>query len=196
MQTLACRRSSILSLLLLVAFVLSCRAEPTVATSTSTPMPTIAVKSYTSAEAGLSIQYPEEWIVERTIIEGFNATIFRRTVEEDAPELTVFSAEAKGRSVHQVLDEALSLVQMLRGEAGKDWQVSEAEPAILGGRQGLRFLVEYTHASSGARHRVYLMGIADDGMSYAFVADAPLDEWDQSWRVFEAMFDSVRFGAE
>jgi len=111
-------------------------------------------------------------------------------------ELAIFCGAAQGASADQVSDEALSLAQMLRGEAGKDWQVGEAEPAILGGRQGRKLFGEYTHAPSGARHRLYLMGISGDSLSYAFVADAPLDEWDQSWRVFEAMLDGVRFGTE
>ncbi len=195
MRSLACRRVLMLSLLLLVALMLSCRGKPMTATPTVTPMPTIGVKSYTSAEEGLSIQYPEGWIVERTIIEGFDAVIFRETVEEGAPELTVFSTTAEGRTVPQVLDETLSIVQMLRGEASKDWQVSEAEPATIGGRQGVRLLAEYTHAPSGARHRIYLIGVVTENMNYAFVADASLDELDRGWHSLEAMLDSVRFEA-
>ena len=32
--------------------------------------------------------------------------------------------------------------------------------------------------------------------SAAFVADAPLDEWDKNWPIFEAMLESLRFGAK
>jgi len=189
-------RSSILGLMgLLVASGLSCKAAPTVATPIPTPMAIAGIKTYTDEEVGLSVQYPEGWIVERTIIEGFDAVIFRETVEEGAPELTVFSTIAEGRTVRQVLDETLSIVQMLRGEASKDWQVSEAEPATIGGRQGLRLFAEYTHAPSGARHRIYLIGVVTENMSYAFAADSPLDEEDQTQWVFESMLDSVRFEA-
>jgi len=189
-------RSSILGLMgLLVASGLSCKAAPTVATPMPTPMAIAGIKTYTDEEVGLSVQYPEGWIVERTIIEGFDAVIFRETVEEGAPELTVFSTIAEGRTVRQVLDETLSIVQMLRGEASKDWQVSEAEPATIGGRQGLRLFAEYTHAPSGARHRIYLIGVVTENMNYALVADASLDELDRGWHSLEAMLDSVRFEA-
>lgn len=188
------RRTSILSLLgLLMVSILSCKAAPTVATPMSTPMASAGIKAYTSEEAKLSIQCPEGWIVERTILEDLDAMIFRETVEEDAPELIVLSGSAEGRSADQVLDEALSLVQVLSGEAEKGWQVGEAESVTLGERQGRRIFAEYTCASSGLRHKVYLVGMVGDGLNYAFVADAPLDEWDQNWPIFEAMLDSLRF---
>jgi hypothetical protein len=138
------------------------------------------------------------WIVERTILEGLNAMIFRETVEEDAPELVVLSGSAEGQNAGQVLDEALSLIQTLSGEAKEDWQGGEAKSVTLGERQGRRILAEYTRPTSGLRHKIYLLGIADGSLnvarvSAAFVAGAPLDEWDQNWPIFEAMLDSLRF---
>jgi hypothetical protein len=192
------RRTSILGWMgLLVAFVISCTAAPIVETPTPTPVPAIpvSVRTYASEEAKLSIQYPEGWIVERTILEDLDAMIFRETVEEEAPELIVLSGSAEDRSADQVLNEALSLVQVLSGEAEKDWQVGEAESVTLGERQGRRIFAEYTCATSGLRHKVYLVGIVGDGLSYAFAADASLDEWDKNWPIFEAMLDSLRFGA-
>jgi hypothetical protein len=191
------RRTSILSLLgLLMASMLSCKAGPTVATPLPTPMASAGTKAYTSEEAKLSIQCPEGWIVERTILEDLDAMIFRETVEEDAPELIVLSGSAEGRRADQVLDEALSIVQVLSGEAERDWQVGGAESVTLGERQGRRIFAEYTCANSGIGHKVYLVGMVGDGLNYAFVADAPLDEWDQSWPIFEAMLESLHFGAK
>ena len=186
------RRISISSLVgLLVALMLSCKAAPTVATPM--PTPTVGIKAYTDEEAKLSIQYPEGWIVERTILEDLNAMIFRETVEEDAPELIVLSGSAEDWNADQVLDEALSLIQMLGGEAEKDWQIGEAESITLGEWQGRRLFAEYTSATSGVRHKVYLVGIVGDSLNYAFVADASLDDWDKNWLIFEAMLDSLRF---
>ena len=181
-----------------MALMLSCKAAPTVATPMPAPMLTTpaGVQACTSEEANISIQYPEGWIVERTILEDLNAMIFRETVEEDAPELIVLSGSAEGRDADQVLDEALSLIQTLGGEGKKDWQVGEAESVTIGERQGRRIFAEYTRATSGFRHKVYLLGIAGDGLNYAFVADAPLDEWDTNWPIFEAMLESLRFGAK
>jgi len=199
MRSRTYQRTSILGLAaLLMASMLSCQAAPTVTTPMPTPMPmaSAGTKAYTDEEANLSIQYPEGWIVERTILEDLNAVIFRETVEEDAPELTVLSGSAEDRSADQVFDEALSLVQVLSGEAEKGWQVGEAEPVTLGERQGRRIFAEYTCATSGIRHKVYLVGIPGGGLNYAFVADAQLDEWDQNWPIFEAMLDSLRFGAK
>ena len=126
-------------------------------------------------------------------MEGLNTMIFRETVEEDAPEFTVLSGSAEGQDADQVMNEALSLIQTLNGEASKDWQVGEAESATLGERQGQRLFAEYTRATSGVRHKAYLVGIVGDGLSYAFVADAPLDEWDKNWPIFEDMLDSLRY---
>lgn len=199
MRSRTYRRISILGLVgLLMALVLSCKAAPTVATPMPTPTASAGVQAYTDEEANLSIQYPEGWIVERTILEDLNATIFRETVEEDAPELIVLSGSAEGQDADQVLDEALALIQTLSGEADKDWQVGEAESVTLGEWQGRRIFAEYTSATSGVRHKVYLLGIVGDGLnvarvSAAFVADAPLDEWDKNWPIFEAMLDSLRF---
>ena len=151
------------------------------------------MKVYTDEAAKLSIQYPEGWIAERMIFEDFNVIIFRETVEEDAPELTILSGSAEDQRADQILDEALSLIQTLRGGASKDWQVGEAEPATLRERQGRRHFVEYTSATYGIRRKVYLLGIVGDSMNYAFIADVPLDDWDQNWRIFEAMLDSLRF---
>ncbi len=191
------RRISILSLIgLLMASMLSCKAAPMVVTPSPTLTVPAGVKSYTSEEAKLSIQYPEEWIVERTILEGLNAVLFRETVEEGAPEFTILSGSAEGQTTDQVLDEALLLIQTLGGEARKDWQVGEAESATLGERQGRQLFAEYTRAPSGVRHKVYLLAIVGHSLSYAFTADAPLDDWGQNWRIFEAMLDSLRFGAE
>ncbi len=189
------RRTSTLGWMgLLVAFVISCTAAPTVETPTPTPVPTIAagVRSYASEEANLSIQYPEGWIMERTILEGLNALIFRETVEEEAPELIVLSGSAEGQDADQFLGEVLLLVQTLGGEAKQDWQVGEAESVTLGERQGRRIFAEYTRAPSGLGHKVYL-AVVGDGLNYAFAADAPLDGWDQNWPIFEDMFDSLRF---
>jgi hypothetical protein len=180
-------------MVLLVISTLSCKAGPMVTTPMPTPTATVGLKAYTDEETRLSIQYPEGWIVERTILEGLNAMIFRETVEEDAPELTVLSGSAEGGGADLVLDEVLSLIQMLRGEAERDWQVGETESVTLGEWQGRRILAEYTRATSGIRHKVYLLGIVGDGLNYAFVADAPLDEWDQNWPIFEAMLASLRF---
>ena len=196
------QRISILSLVvLLMASMLSCKAAPTVATPMPTPTASAGIQAYTDEEAKLFIHYPEGWIVERTILEDLDATIFRETVEEDAPELIVLSGSAEGQDADQVLDEALALIQTLNGEASKDWQVGEAESATLGERQGQRIFAEYTSATSGFSHKVYLLGIAGDGLnvarvSAAFVADAPLDEWDKNWPIFEAMLASLRFGAK
>ncbi|MCK4472457.1 MAG: hypothetical protein KAW49_11815 [Anaerolineae bacterium] len=176
---------------LLMALMLSCKAAPTVATPM--PTPTVGIKAYTDEEAKLSIQYPEGWIVERTILEDLNAMIFRETVEEDAPELIVLSGSAEDWNADQILDEALSLIQMLGGEAEKDWQIGEAESVTLGEWQGQRLFAEYTSATSGVRHKVYLVGIVGDRLNYAFVADAPLDDWDKNWLIFEAMLNSLRF---
>ena len=197
MRSRTYRRISILSLLgLLMALVLSCKAAPTVATPMPTPTASAGIQAYTNEEANLSIQYPEGWIVERTILEDLDATIFRETVEEDVPELIVLSGSAEGQDADQVLDEALSLIQTLSGEADKDWQVGEAESVTIGERQGRRIFAEYTRATSGFRHKVYLLGIAGDGLNYAFVTDAPLDEWDKNWPIFEDMLESLRFGAK
>ena len=175
---------------LLMASMVSCKAAPAVATPTSTP--TAGIKVYTDEEAKLSIQYPEGWIVERTILEGLNTIILRESVEEGAPELVILSGSAKDQNTDQFLDDILSLIQMLRGEVSQDWQIGEAELATLGERQGRRLLAEYTHATSGVRHKVYLLGIANDSLSYAFIADAPLDDWVQNWPIFEAMLDSLQ----
>ena len=183
-------------LVLLMVSMLSCQAGPTVATPMPTPTATVGIKAYTDEEAKLSIQYPEGWIVERTILEGLNVMIFRETVEEGAPELTVLSGAAEGRSAHQVLEEALSLIKMLGGEAKRDWQVGEAESVAIGERQGRRIFAEYTRATSGIRHKVYLLGIVGDSLHYAFIADAPLNDWDRNWPIFEAMLESLRFGAK
>jgi hypothetical protein len=180
-------------LLLLVALLLSCTSAPPATTPIPTPAASGPFKTYTDEEAKLSIQYPEGWIVERTVLEGLNAMIFRETVEETAPELIVLSGSDAGRDAAQVLDEALSLVQALGGEAKRDWQVSEAEPVLLGERGGQKLTAEYVHAASDIRHQVYLVGMADGG-GYALVADAPLDDWDQNWPIFEAMLQSLRLG--
>ncbi len=188
------RRTLILSLLgLLMALVLSCKAAPIATTPMPTPTATVGIKAYTDQEAKLSIQYPEGWIMERTILEGLDTMIFRETVEEDAPELIVLSGSAQGQGADQVLEEALFLIQALSGEANRDWRVGEAETVTIGGRQGRRLFAEYTRASSGFRHKVYLLGIGGDGLKYAFTADAPLDEWDDNWPIFEAMLNSLRF---
>ena len=191
------QRLSSLSLLgLLMVSVLSCTAAPTVAT----PMPTLVlatpatgVKACTSEEAKISIQYPEGWIAERTILEGLNAMIFRETVEEESPELTALSGSAAGQDADQVLDDALALIQAMGGVADKDWQIGEPESANLGEWQGRQLFAEYTRATSGIRHRVYLIGIVGNGLSYAFIADAPLDDWERNWLIFEDMLDSLRF---
>ena len=94
------RRISILSLVgLLMVLMSSCKAAPTVTIPMPTPTPTASARVQTgsSEEAKISVQYPEGWIAERTILEGLNAMIFRETVEEDAPELTVLSAAAEGQ---------------------------------------------------------------------------------------------------
>jgi hypothetical protein len=188
------RRLSILSLLaLLMVSVLSCKAAPPTATPMPTPVAPADVETFTNEEAKLSIEYPEGWIVERTILENLNTMIFRETVEEDAPELTVFSGATEGQSPDQLLDETLSLVQMLGGGAKEDWQVGEAEPVTLDEWQGRQFFAEYARATSGVKHKVYLLGIVGDGLNYAFVADALFDEWDQNWYIFEAMLDSLQF---
>jgi hypothetical protein len=62
--------------------------------------------------------------------------------------------------------------------------------------QGRRLFAEYIHVTSGVRHKVYLLGIVDDSLNYAFVADAPFDDWDQNWPIIEAMLDSLRFDAK
>ena len=193
------RRTSILGLMgLLMASVFSCTTAPTVVTPIPTPVPTMSagIQIYSIEEANISIQYPEEWIMERTILEDFNAMIFRETVEENAPELTILSGSAEGQDADQVLGEVLPLIQTLGGEAKKDWQVGDAEAVALGEWQGRRIFAEYTRATSGFRHKVYLIGIARDGLNYAFVADTPLDKWDQNWPIFEAMLDSLRFGVK
>ncbi len=187
-------------LTLLVVSLLSCTPAPPAATPMPTPLASGDFKTYADEEAKLSIQYPEGWIVERTVLEGLDAMIFRETVEESAPELIVLSGWDEGRDADQILDEALSLVQALGGEAKQDWQVGEAAPLLLGERGGRKLTAEYVHAASGVRHKVYLVGMADgEGaarVSAAIVADAPLSEWDQNWPIFEAMLESLRFGAE
>ncbi|MEA3408083.1 MAG: hypothetical protein U9R48_08395 [Chloroflexota bacterium] len=160
-----------------------------------TPVVTAGRRSYTSSEGDFSLTYPQDWMLRESPAEGQPLRIVIITPQaRDEPErITIFFASGGGQSAEQVWVSALGFVQAMHDEDAEDWWLGEAASTSIGGYHARQVPFRYRHIASEAEWRGLIVGLVQNSMNYAFIAEAPTGRWLGVWPSFEGILSSVQF---
>ncbi|HAL61493.1 MAG TPA: hypothetical protein DCP08_03690, partial [Chloroflexi bacterium] len=150
------------------------------------PPPRVTFTSYVRADLGLSILYPDTWVLD----ERENQTIFAESeeaLEHLAGSVFIFASLPleKEMTNTQALEERIATLP-------PGTQVGEIEPAYISGQEWTSVHGEMSGEAVPFPSRVYMAATVWHSRLYALWALAPTDTWkDAAWPIFQAMLRSI-----
>ncbi len=151
------------------------------------PPPTVTFSSYVRADLGLSILYPDTWV----LAEQENQTIFAESeepLEHLAGSVFIFTSlplETEMTNT-QALEERIATLP-------PGTQVGEMEPAYISGQEWASVHGEMSGEAVPSPSRIYVAATVWHSRLYALRALAPTDTWkDVAWPIFQAMLESIK----
>jgi len=161
-------------------------------TPTPTPIPLPEMTSFTSAQIGLSIRYPDDWYMEEE--RDSTSSVIFATEEDFEPDET--EGAALGIVIVPLLGVAeLSGVEELweafASEATDDETViGEPESIVVGGQDAVRG----SYGSTEDDYDGWLTMVIVDDYGYALLAVvSPAEDWEDYAPTFSEMLDSIEF---
>ncbi len=150
------------------------------------PPPAVTFASYLRADLGLSIFYPDTWVLD----EQENQTIFAESeeaLEHLAGSVFIFASRPLETEMTntQALEERIATLP-------PGTQVGEIEPAYISGQEWASVHGEMSGEAVPSPSRVYIAAIVWHSRLYALWALAPTDTWKGvAWPIFQAMLRSI-----
>jgi tetratricopeptide (TPR) repeat protein len=151
------------------------------------PPPMVTFASYVRADLGLSILYPDTWILS----EQENQTIFAESeeaLEHLAGSVFIFASLPLETQMSntQALEERIATLP-------PGTQVGEMEPAYISGQEWASVHGEMSGEAVPSPSRVYMAATVWHSRLYALWALAPTDTWkDVAWPIFQAMLRTIK----
>ena len=157
--------------------------------ATATPLAFVVYEN----EAALDLLYPAEWeyvvVSEGLLLFGEAETM---NLERPGASVTVYRLP--------ITSAAADLPQTFQhyvdnGPLQSGYQmVTETEPGMLGGQESLTLLVEKGESDEQPAMRAFITGAqAESGATYILAASAPQADWEEQWRAFQVLLQSVEF---
>ncbi len=150
------------------------------------PPPMVTFVSYVRADLGLSILYPDTWV----LAEQENQTIFAESEEAlEQPTGSVFIFASLPLETEmtntQALEERIAILP-------PGTRVGEIEPAYISGQEWASVHGEMSGEAVPLPSRVYMAATVWHSRLYALQALAPTDTWkDVAWPIFQAMLRTI-----
>jgi hypothetical protein len=171
-------------------------AAPT-ASHTAVPSPTeqVSWSTHSSAGLGLTLDYPNDWLVQEDTSLG--QVVFapdQEGLEVDEFLRTTSFAVVVDRTEELLVDTASQALEEVGGflvDAYPDTDLGEVEPASVAGQYGALMTIEGEFSEPGARLKGWLAATVAYDQVYIFVAGAQTEEWSQLEATFQAMLDSA-----
>jgi len=151
------------------------------------PPPMVTFASYVRADLGLSILYPDTWVLS----EEENQTIFAESeeaLEHLAGSVFIFASVPLETEMTntQALEERIATLP-------PGTQVGEIEPAYISGQEWASVHGEMSEEAVPLPSRVYMASTVWHSRLYALWALAPTDIWkDVAWPIFQAMVKTIQ----
>ena len=151
------------------------------------PPPTVSFASYVRADLGLSILYPDTWVLS----EQENQTLFgesEEALEHLAGSVFILASLPLETEMNntQALEERIAALP-------PGTQVGEIEPAYISGQEWASVHGEMSGETVHLPSRVYLAATVWHSRLYALWALAPTDTWqDVAWPIFQAMLKTIK----
>jgi tetratricopeptide (TPR) repeat protein len=151
------------------------------------PPPSVTFASYVRADLGLSILYPDTWV----LAEEENQTIFAES--EEALEHRTGSVFYLGSlPLETEMTKAQALEERI-ATLPPGTQMGEIEPAYISGQEWASVHGEMSGEAVPMPCRVYMAATVWHSRLYALWALAPTDTWkDVAWPIFQAMLRSIK----
>jgi hypothetical protein len=164
---------------------------------TALPSPTeqVSWSTYSSTELGLTLGYPNDWLVEEDASLG--QVVFapqREGLEVDEFLRTTSFAVVVDRAEELLVDTALQALEEVGGflvDEYPDADLGEVEAASVAGQDGALMTIEGEFSQPGARLKGWLAATVAYDHVYIFVAGAQIEEWSQREATLQAMLDSA-----
>jgi cytoskeletal protein RodZ len=167
--------------------------------SSSTSLPSSTERpawpTYSSADLGLTLRYPDDWLFAED--PELKQVVF--APEQDSLQVDEFLRGTSFAVVVNSTEEALiySAVEALEQvrtflvdtDAGSD--IGEVQPVRIGGQDGVRMTIEGEFSQPGVSFSGWIAAAVAYDHVYVFAAGAPTEEWPQEQATLQAMLDSV-----
>lgn len=185
--------TSILTVLLILATLLAaCVQSPgPQVDEAATPTP-LAFVVYEN-QAAFDLIYPADW-QHLMVTEGLLLFGEPETIDLQAPGASVtvlrLAAGSAGADLQETFDHYIE-----NGPLQSGYQVvTETETGTLGGRDALEVFVEKSQLDEQPAMRAFITGAqTESGATYVLAASAPQVDWENQWRTFQLLLQSVEF---
>lgn len=172
-----------------VALLVACGPAPDPQSATATPLAFTAYEN----EAALNLIYPADW-QHVVVTEGLLLFGEPKTIELQSPGASVtvlrLAAGSAPAGLEEIFDHYIE-----NGPLRSGYQLAtEAEAGMLGGRDALEVLVEKGQLDEQPAMRAFITSAqTESGATYILAASAPQAEWEEQWRAFQVLLQSVEF---
>jgi len=165
--------------------------------NTALPSPTeqASWSTYSSTELGLTLGYPNDWLVEEDT--SLRQVVFapqQEGLEVDEFLRTTSFAVVVNRTEEPLVDTASQALEEVGGflaDAYPEADLGEIEPVRVAGQDGALMTIEGEFSEPGARLKGWLAATVAYDHVYIFVAGAQIEEWSQREATLQAMLDSA-----
>lgn len=167
-----------------------------VACPTLSPSPGVPWLTYDSHELGLSLKYPEGWLLEEDL--HVQQVVFAPEEENlPADAFLVGTSFIVSLSHSEVAllatpQEALQSAAQFLGETYPDTDVGEIEPRRIAGQDGAWMTIDGEFERKGTKLRGWMAAILAYDYAYLLAGAAPAEDWSSQQPILDSMLDSVR----
>jgi len=188
-------------LLLLAVSILACvgsRPEPAPATPSpigtpvpSTPTPATRALNYSNSTLGLSLWYPDIWLLEEMPDVVAFASSSRLMSGEDWETGAAFAIMVGEMESGQTIKELIQ--QLLEESAFDDVKTTELQPVSIGENRGVITDLEATPMGTSFQLKGFVAAVEHNRKAYMFMGISVKEDWAEYSGTLEAMLRSVRF---
>ncbi|HUW95535.1 MAG TPA: hypothetical protein VMW58_07085 [Anaerolineae bacterium] len=188
-------------ILLLAVSILACvgsRPEPAPTTPSpigtpvpSTPTPETSAPNYSNSTLGLSLWYPDIWLLEEMpdlVAFASSSTLMSGEDWETGAAFAIMVGEMEsGQTVKELIQ------QLLEESAFDDVKTTELQPVSIGENRGVITNLEATPVGTSFQVKGFVAAVEHNRRAYMFMGISVKEDWAEYGGTLEAMLRSVRF---
>ena len=180
------------TLLIVMTLLAACGQVPDPEAAEAATATPLAFAVYEN-ETALDLIYPADWehivVTEGLLLFGEPETV---GLQETGASVTVLrlAAGSAGANLQETFDHYIE-----NGPLQSGYQtVTETETGTLGGRDALEIFVEKSQLDEQPAMRAFITSAqTESGATYILAASAPQADWEEQWRAFQVLLQSVEF---
>jgi hypothetical protein len=193
--------ATIAIILLLAVSILACvgsRPEPAPATPSpigtpvpSTPTPATRAPNYSNSTLGLSLWYPDIWLLEEmpdVVAFASSSSLMSGEDWETGAAFAIMVGEMESGQTTKEL-----IPQLLEESAFDDVKTTELQPVSIGENRGVITDLEATPMGTSFQLKGFVAAVEHNRKAYMFMGISVKEDWVEYSGTLEAMLRSVRF---